>query len=131
MNFEYLIGIRDQLRSEVPHSVEMCHKAGITVRMVTGDNIITALAISKDSNIINEDQFNQIKKMAFEEKKSSVYVTSNENDKFEEDAHNDELNIFNKKNKKQSVDKLVEKILTDTNWHLKNYYKSKYDLSKK
>ena len=59
LNFEYLIGIRDQLRSEVPHSVEMCHKAGITVRMVTGDNIITALAISKDSNIINEDQFNE------------------------------------------------------------------------
>ena len=87
---------------------------------------------SKDNNIgINEDQFNQIKKMAFEEKKSSVYVTSNENDKFEEDAHNDELNIFNKKNKKKSVDKLVEKILTDTNWHLKNNYKSKYDLLKK
>ena len=87
---------------------------------------------SKDNNIgINEDQFNQIKKMAFEEKKSSVYVTSNENDKFEEDAHNEELNIFNKKNKKQSVDKLVEKILTDTNWHLKNNYKSKYDLLKK
>ena len=59
LNFEYLIGIRDQLRSEVTHSVEMCHKAGITVRMVTGDNIITALAISKDSNIINEDQFNE------------------------------------------------------------------------
>lgn len=87
---------------------------------------------SKDNNIgINEDQFNQIKKMAFEEKKSSVYVTSNENDKFEEDAHNEELNIFNKKNKKQSVDKLVEKILTDTNWHLKNNYKSKYDLLNK
>ena len=59
LTFEYLIGIRDQLRSEVPHSVEMCHKAGIKVRMVTGDNIVTALAISKDSNIINEDQFNE------------------------------------------------------------------------
>ena len=59
LNFEYLIGIRDQLRKEVPHSVEMCHKAGIKVRMVTGDNIITALAISKDSNIITEDQFNE------------------------------------------------------------------------
>ena len=87
---------------------------------------------SKDNNIgINEDQFNQIKKMAFEEKKSSVYVTSNENEKLEEDNHNEDPNIFNKKNKKQSVDKLVEKILTDTNWHLKNNYKSKYDLLKK
>lgn len=87
---------------------------------------------SKDNNIgINEDQFNQIKKMAFTEKKSSVYVTSNENEKLEEDNHNEEPNIFNKKNKKQSVDKLVEKILTDTNWHLKNKYKSKYDLLNK
>ena len=59
LTFEYLIGIRDQLRAEVPHSVNMCHKAGITVRMVTGDNIITALAISKDSNIITEEQFNE------------------------------------------------------------------------
>ena len=59
LNFEFLIGIRDQLRPEVPHSVIQCHKAGIKVRMVTGDNIMTALAISKDSNIISEDQFNE------------------------------------------------------------------------
>ena len=59
LNFEYLIGIRDQLRPEVPNSVLQCHKAGIKVRMVTGDNIMTALAISKDSNIISEEQFNE------------------------------------------------------------------------
>ena len=59
LNFEFLIGIRDQLRPEVPNSVLQCHKAGIKVRMVTGDNIMTALAISKDSNIISEDQFNE------------------------------------------------------------------------
>ena len=59
LNFEFLIGIRDQLRAEVPNSVLQCHKAGIKVRMVTGDNIMTALAISKDSNIISEDQFNE------------------------------------------------------------------------
>ena len=59
LNFEFLIGIRDQLRAEVPNSVLQCHKAGIKVRMVTGDNIMTALAISKDSNIISDDQFNE------------------------------------------------------------------------
>ena len=59
LNFEYLIGIRDQLRAEVPNSVLQCHKAGIKVRMVTGDNIMTALAISKDSNIITDEQFNE------------------------------------------------------------------------
>ena len=59
LNFEYLVGIRDQLRAEVPNSVLQCHKAGIKVRMVTGDNIMTALAISKDSNIITDEQFNE------------------------------------------------------------------------
>ncbi len=59
LNFEYIIGIRDQLRPEVPHSVLQCHKAGIKVRMITGDNLMTALAISKDSHIISEDQFNE------------------------------------------------------------------------
>ena len=59
LNFEYIIGIRDQLRPEVPISVLQCRKAGIKVRMITGDNIMTALAISKDSHIISEDQFNE------------------------------------------------------------------------
>ena len=59
LNFEFLIGIRDQIRPEVPNSVLQCHKAGIKVRMITGDNIMTALAISKDSNILSEEQFNE------------------------------------------------------------------------
>ena len=37
----------------------MCHKAGIKVKTISGDNIVTALAILKDSNIKNEDQFNE------------------------------------------------------------------------
>ena len=61
LNFEFLIGIRDQLRPEVPKSVLMCQKAGIKVRMITGDNIMTALSISKDSNIISESQYNEAK----------------------------------------------------------------------
>ena len=59
LNFEFLVGIRDQLRAEVPKSVLQCHKAGIKVRMITGDNFLTALSISKDSNIISEEQYNE------------------------------------------------------------------------
>ena len=59
LNFEFLIGIRDQLRPEVPNSVLKCQNAGINVRMITGDNIMTALSISKDSNIISESQFKE------------------------------------------------------------------------
>lgn len=42
-----LVGIKDILRKEVPNSIQICKKAGIKVRMVTGDNKITARAIGK------------------------------------------------------------------------------------
>jgi len=32
-------GIKDPLKESVPYAVFNCKKAGITVRMVTGDNI--------------------------------------------------------------------------------------------
>jgi Ca2+ transporting ATPase len=45
-------GIKDPLKESVPEAVLNCKKAGITVRMVTGDNIDTATAIAKDAHII-------------------------------------------------------------------------------
>lgn len=33
-----IVGIRDPLRPEVPGAVATCQRAGITVRMVTGDS---------------------------------------------------------------------------------------------
>lgn len=42
-----VVGVRDMPRPEVPEAIRQCHKAGITVRMVTGDNIVTATAIAK------------------------------------------------------------------------------------
>lgn len=50
-----IIGIRDVIRPEVPDAVDICQKAGIKVRMVTGDNKVTALAIAKQCNIIAHD----------------------------------------------------------------------------
>ena len=47
-----VIGVRDMPRKEVYSAIEKCHKAGIKVRMVTGDNIVTATAIAKDVGII-------------------------------------------------------------------------------
>ena len=46
-----LLGIKDIVREEVPGAVLKCEKAGIKVRMVTGDNKITAKAIAKECNI--------------------------------------------------------------------------------
>lgn len=47
-----ILGIYDVIRSEVPDAVNVCKKAGVTVRMVTGDNIVTAKAIAEKCNII-------------------------------------------------------------------------------
>ena len=44
-------GIEDPLRDRVAESVRKCQKAGITVRMVTGDNLLTARAIATQRGI--------------------------------------------------------------------------------
>lgn len=47
-----MIGIQDPLRSTVKDSIDKCKKAGITVRMITGDNAQTAFAIAKECGIV-------------------------------------------------------------------------------
>lgn len=54
-SFICLVAISDGLKKAVPESVKMCHKAGINVIMITGDNIQTALSIATQSNIISEN----------------------------------------------------------------------------
>jgi len=48
-----VVGIRDVIRDSVPGSILKCQKAGIKVRMVTGDNKDTAEAIAKGCGIID------------------------------------------------------------------------------
>ncbi|KAL2466005.1 putative calcium-transporting ATPase 11 [Abeliophyllum distichum] len=47
-----IVGIKDPVRSGVKEAVKTCLAAGITVRMVTGDNINTAKAIAKECGIL-------------------------------------------------------------------------------
>ncbi|XP_046730683.1 plasma membrane calcium-transporting ATPase 4 isoform X2 [Silurus meridionalis] len=47
-----VVGIEDPVRPEVPEAISKCQKAGITVRMVTGDNINTARAIATKCGIL-------------------------------------------------------------------------------
>ncbi|KAK6335680.1 plasma membrane calcium [Orbilia brochopaga] len=49
-----LVGIQDPLRPGVEVAVAQCQKAGITVRMVTGDNVVTAKAIATECGIYSE-----------------------------------------------------------------------------
>jgi len=46
-----IVGIQDPLRPGVPEAVATCQKAGVVVRMVTGDNLITAKAIATECGI--------------------------------------------------------------------------------
>ncbi|XP_041717836.2 plasma membrane calcium-transporting ATPase 1-like isoform X2 [Coregonus clupeaformis] len=53
-----VVGIEDPVRPEVPDAIKKCQRAGITVRMVTGDNINTARAIAIKCGILQPgDEF--------------------------------------------------------------------------
>ena len=49
---DYFILLQDPVRDEVPAAIQQCQRAGITVRMVTGDNINTARAIATKCGIV-------------------------------------------------------------------------------
>eukprot|EP00668_Euglena_longa_P006784 GGOE01008108.1.p1 GENE.GGOE01008108.1~~GGOE01008108.1.p1 ORF type:complete len:1105 (-),score=368.79 GGOE01008108.1:645-3824(-) len=47
-----IVGIQDPIRQEVPDAIRACNQAGINVRMVTGDNKNTAIAIAKKCGLL-------------------------------------------------------------------------------
>ena len=47
-----MVGIEDPVRPEVPDAIKKCQRAGIVVRMVTGDNINTARSIATKCGVI-------------------------------------------------------------------------------
>lgn len=55
MILQAIVAITDPLRKEVPAAVQECRKAGIEVKMVTGDTAATAFEIGKQIGIFEED----------------------------------------------------------------------------
>ena len=51
------LGFQDPVRPEVPEAVLSCQKAGIFVRMVTGDNMETAKAIARQCHIYQNKEW--------------------------------------------------------------------------
>jgi calcium-translocating P-type ATPase len=55
LEFLGLIGLIDPVRPEVPQAIADCHRAGITVAMVTGDHPQTAFAIAQQIGIAQHE----------------------------------------------------------------------------
>lgn len=49
-----VVGIQDPVRPGVPESVKKAQNAGVVIRMVTGDNAVTARAIAAECGILTE-----------------------------------------------------------------------------
>ena len=69
-----IAGVTDPLRPEVKEAIVKCKRAQIIVRMVTGDNLLTAVAIAKEAGIIDPsvsdlDLYSSDKYMVLEGKK--------------------------------------------------------------
>lgn len=54
MVFIGIVGIKDPLRPGVTQAVKDCRKAGVVVRMVTGDNVLTAKAVATECGIYTD-----------------------------------------------------------------------------
>ena len=50
-----IAGIKDPLRPDITESINLCRGAGIRLRMVTGDNINTAISVAKDCGILQKE----------------------------------------------------------------------------
>lgn len=54
LSFTALVGLMDPPRVEVTEAIKLCHQAGIAVKMITGDQKVTAAAIAKEIGLIGE-----------------------------------------------------------------------------
>ena len=52
-SFVGLLGFNDPVRAEVPAAISRCHRAGVRVIMITGDNPTTAKKIADDVGLVS------------------------------------------------------------------------------
>ncbi|KAA8544925.1 hypothetical protein F0562_019680 [Nyssa sinensis] len=68
-----VVGLKDPCRPGVKEAVDMCRKAGVKIKMITGDNLFTAKAIAMECGIIESDQSTNINHQIVEGKEFRSY----------------------------------------------------------
>ena len=53
MTFDGFVAITDPLRADVHEAVQSCRNAGIALKILTGDNIVTATAIARELHLLD------------------------------------------------------------------------------
>ena len=78
--FSGFVGIRDPLRNDVIQSVSIANKAGVSVKMLTGDNINTAIAIGEELGLLKNNmravEASYIDTLSDEELKAEIQTIS-------------------------------------------------------
>jgi Ca2+-transporting ATPase len=80
--FAGFVAIRDPLRHDVKDAVHQCRRAGIEVKMITGDNVETARAIGNDIDlldradalVLDSEGFNRLSDKELKEKLPSLRI---------------------------------------------------------
>ena len=74
--YDGFVAISDPVRKEVYDAVNQCRSAGINIKMLTGDNIVTARAIARELKMLNENSLvleaKDIEEMNDEELKNNI-----------------------------------------------------------
>ena len=91
-----MLGIADTKRDNVEESIKiLTSQSGINVKMVTGDNILTAIAISKDVGILDDTLY----------KRALIFVKAKEKNKQRINVINQEIKELEYKLKTSEIDR--------------------------
>ena len=56
--FLALVGLKDPSRDNIKEIIDIANDSGIKVRMCSGDNLLTSVAVAYDCGILNRNEFN-------------------------------------------------------------------------
>ncbi|MFW9991705.1 MAG: cation-translocating P-type ATPase [Candidatus Odinarchaeota archaeon] len=80
-----LVGMIDPPREETKEAVRICKKAGMKVKMITGDHAITAVSVAKEIGLIDSDYVNN-------KDRTDVVLTGRDIDKLTTDELAEKIN---------------------------------------